>query len=252
MTKRKITLGTTYYNNPEAIKVFINKHLPYVDELIIVDDGSQEYPLIDIVHPTSKIKIFRIKKDYGFNSHGCRNLIMSKTSNEWVVLLDSDRELMDPEYSFDFIKRSSLKYDHRYTFVAHSINPGQDIHESVNDYLISKQHFFSVGGYDEEYIGMRYGDRQFFGQLSRTGKDTNISSINLLLKRASTYDTMLKNNTSDVTASPNDIGVRCAVADEIVEKRLINLQPDKKILTFAWEEVLVDQKEDISISPSAI
>ena len=236
MTERKITLGTTYYNNPEAIELFIAKHLPYVDELIIVDDGSQLYPITDVILPTSKIKIFRVNKDYGFNSHGCRNLIMSRSTNDWVVLVDSDREFIDPEFSFNFFRKTRLKYDHRYTFAMHSVKLGVEVHESINDYLISKQHFFSVGGYDEEYIGVRYGDREFFGQLLLTGKETCIPSIDLLMKRYSTCDTMRINNTTDITVSPNDTTRSRSIGDK-VRKRLMYKEPNKKILTFEWEEI---------------
>lgn len=232
MPHRKITLGTTYYNNPEAIRVFIDKHAKYVDELIIVDDGSPDYPLADLISPTEKIKLYLVKKDYGFNSHGCRNLIMTESTNEWVVLVDSDRSFNDPEYSFDFFKKTPLISNCRYTFVCHAGYIGNRIHDSVNDFMISKQHFFSVGGYDEEFIGSRCGDREFFVQLRNNGTDRNVPSVDVLLTRPSTSS--LEDN--HPTISPNDV-IDMSTPPDILD-RLFVPHPNKPILTFDWEQIL--------------
>jgi|TARA_R110000782_G_scaffold120120_1_gene210993 glycosyltransferase involved in cell wall biosynthesis len=234
MKKRKITLGTTYYNNPEAIQIFIDNHAEHADELIIVDDGSPDFPLTDTITPTEKIKIFRVKKDYGFNSHGCRNLIMTVASNDWVVLMDSDRLFYNPEYSFNFFRKTPLLTHRRYTFVCHAGYVGNQIHESVNDFLICKQHFFSVGGYDEEFMGSRCGDREFFIQLKTIGIDKNIPSIDVLLTRPSTLSMSSGHN----TISPND--VKLYMNDDmstVVNERLYVPQPNKPILTFDWEQI---------------
>jgi glycosyltransferase involved in cell wall biosynthesis len=189
----KITLGTTYYNNPENIIPFIERHLEYVDELIIVDDGSlDEYHILNYVQPCEKIRLYRVKYDYGFNSHGCRNLIMKESSNEFVVLADSDRIFIDPEYSFNTIKDISLNKNTLYRFIVYYLNfPPL---ESANDFLISKTHFFSVGGYDEELIGWRGGDDLFSRQLINFGNEENLYEIKLIMTRpASEYYASNKN-----------------------------------------------------------
>ena len=139
---RKITLGTTYYNNPDYLKRFVKRNLPYVDELIIVDDGSR-LPITDYLSPGNKIRIFKVLKDYGFNSHGCRNLIMKQTINDWVVLIDIDREFLEPEFVFNRLNTRPLNECTLYRFVAHSSL--KESHKSVNDYLINRNHFFSAG-----------------------------------------------------------------------------------------------------------
>ena len=99
-----LTIGTTYYNNPEYLFKFIEKNISYVQEMIIVDDGSSDI-ITNYIRPNYKLRLFRVKKDYGFNSHGCRNLIMSQTKNDWVILLDIDREFIWPEVAYDQILR---------------------------------------------------------------------------------------------------------------------------------------------------
>jgi glycosyltransferase involved in cell wall biosynthesis len=229
----KITLGTTYYNNPENIVPFVEHHLEFVDELIIVDDGSSdEYHILNYVKPSEKIKLYRVKYDYGFNSHGCRNLIMKESLNEFVVLVDSDRKIYDPEYSFNTIKNMSLKKNMIYRFVCHFLKIGHYTHESENDFLISKNHFFSVGGYDEELIGYRGGDYCFFKQLRNFGDEEILYEINLLIQRPSSSTIANKKIISE-----KDIKFLDSDKIDIIRKRKSNPEPNKKILTFEWEKL---------------
>lgn len=197
-----------------------------------MDDGSVHHPITElfISDPAKKIRLLRVKKDYGFNSHGCRNLIMKMSSNDWVVLLDCDRIFVEPKNAFEKMKNLKLNEKTRYRFTAHFEQYGQNIHGSVNDFLINKKHFFSVGGYDEELIGIRDGDRSFFKQLLYYGNE-KILNIDMILTRkpSSSY----KNNTYK------------SKLDKKMTKELIILlnkreeKPDqnKSILTFEWEEV---------------
>lgn len=229
----KISLGTTYYNNPELIVPFIKKHLEYVDELLIVDDGSDEpNHIYNFVSPSEKIKLFRVTKDYGFNSHGCRNLIMTKASNEFVILLDSDREFVNPQQIEDLKrKRLSLSTLYHFTVIANSLVKHN--HVSVNDYLISKNFFFSAGGYDEEWIGLRNGDRQYFQQLMHFGKKEHLADIFIQFTRVST----LRISDNAEIKSPNDTNKIDPKKIETVYRRIKYPEPNKKILTFDWEEI---------------
>ncbi len=212
---------------------FVNHHIDYVDELIIVDDGSADiYHILNYAKPSEKIKLYRVKKDYGFNSHGCRNLIMKEASNEFVILLDSDRKIDDPDVALRSIKRRNLNKSTLYRFVGHALKIGNRIHESVNDYLISKTHFFSAGGYDEEWIGYRNGDRQFFEQLKFFGKEKILHEVNIILLR----DASLRMKGSEILSS-NDVRFPGKRNYDIVMQRMKKPDPNKKILTFEWDRL---------------
>lgn len=231
----KITLGTTYYNNPKLLKGFVDNNLPYVDELIIVDDGSPIYPITDFLQPSDKIRIFRVTKDYGFNSHGCRNLIMKQSTNDWVILIDIDRRFIDPAVAYNIIKTSILKENTLYRFTAFANPSGVDAHQSVNDYLVNKNHFFKAGGYDEEIIGVRTGDRIFFEQLSHFGNEKNLHGVNIqLMRRASAKQKAVNKDT--VWCSPNDKPLKSSHM-KLLLKRAKTPDPNKPILTFDWEEL---------------
>ena len=231
----KITLGTTYYNNPENIVPFVEHHLDHVDELIIVDDGSADhYHILKYVQPSEKVKLYRVKHDYGFNSHGCRNLIMKEAENEFVILIDSDRLIHNPYSAINMIKNMKLEKDKIYLFPAHLWEIGNDVYESINDFVISKTHFFSVGGYDEEIIGWRSGDSQFRRQLLNFGQEEVLYDINLIITR---LGSVFLNDSR--LLSPNDIRYRELIRSKIIkmEDRIKNPEPNKKILTFEWEKL---------------
>lgn len=227
----QISLGTTYYNNPDFIIKFINNHKDAFDELIIVDDGSFEEHRIDkYVSDDKKIKLYRVKKDYGFNSHGCRNLIMKEASSEFVVLIDSDRKIIDSVSSLAIVKQRKLSLNTLYKFIAHTARLGNQIHDSVNDFLISKTYFFSAGGYDEEIIGFRTGDREYFKQLR--GKEAILPEINIILTRMPTNfmpDKIIK--------SPFDKNKMPYNLSKLIERRQKTPDPNKPILTFEWERL---------------
>lgn len=224
-----LTIGSTYYKNPQYLLRFVNRNLPFVDEMIIIDDGSPD-PILNYLTPTKKIKIYRVKQDYGFNSHGCRNLIMKVTNNPWVILMDLDREFIWPEEAYDAISNTKLQKDIRYRFVAHAGEIGQNIHPSVNDYLINKNHFFKPGGYDEEIIGQRWGDREFFLQLLHYGSEKVLHGVDMLLTRKPS--SMLLN-----AKSKNDKPIDNE-SKLLIQQRIITPEPNKPILTFEWEQVL--------------
>lgn len=229
------TLGTTYYENPEHLKEFVSKHLPYVDELIVVDDGSQVVRAAEVITPRPRLKLYRVTKDYGFNSHGCRNLIMNEASNDWVALVDVDRVFLDGGKELLKIDTSVLDINIKYKFIVHVLKEGHKVHQGVNDYIINKQLFFKAGGYDEELIGIRNGDRDFFYQLCHFGKIQTID-VNLMHTRiASAYISQEQDK-----AALNNVPFNKSYTQELhdlVESRKIKPDPNKPILTFDWERV---------------
>lgn len=230
----KITLGTTYYENPENLHNFLNRHSDFFDEIIVVDDGSSIHPIEKQQINFPNVKIYKVLKDYGFNSHGCRNLIADQATNDWIVFLDCDRFIADPNIFIKTIEEKKLQSNCRYRFEVHVMEIGNGIHGSVNDFLINKSHFFSVGGYDEELIGIRDGDRFFFKQLLNFGVEKILHGCVIVANRGPS----LKNNS--IIKSTND-QMNLSIIQEKTKKisyREFVPEPNKKILTFEWKKLI--------------
>ena len=227
---QKITLGTTYYNCPDLLCDFVQSNIDHVDELIVVDDGSRE-SIQKVITPSDKLKLYRVSDDIGFNSHGCRNLIMNQSSNDWVAMIDIDRLFKDPSYTFETIKKRPLHIKARYLFIVHTPEWGDNVHTSVNDYLIHRNHFFSAGGYDEEIAGQRWGDREFFQQLiSAGGKELVMHDIDIKHTRRSTVTLSSK----DLLISSNNPTTH----KELIQERILQPDKSKPILQFKWDQIL--------------
>lgn len=228
-SSRKITLGTTYYNCPDLLQEFVYNNLPHVDELIVVDDGST-IDAKSFLKPAPNLKLLEVKADIGFNSHGCRNLIVHQSSNDWIVLLDVDRALLRPKTAFHKFKNMHLNNSYRYLFMAHLEKKGQNVHASVNDYLINKGLFLSVGGYDEEIVGQRWGDREFFMQLRAAGgKEKLLYDIDMILIRSGTSS--LLSNDNIISSNHEHTHLK------LISDRMITPDPHKPTLQFEWYQV---------------
>ena len=94
-----ITVAIPFFNTIQYLESILEPLInsPYIDEIIINDDGS-DYG-IDINHP--KVKIFYNEKNVGAFRN--KYLSISRSSNEWVYLLDSDNIL--PESSIEVVNK---------------------------------------------------------------------------------------------------------------------------------------------------
>ena len=157
-----ISCNVTYYNEPHLLKWWYDTIIRLNEEgyniyFNLADDGSQRQPATAFFEkhpPHPSMGLFRVKEDIGFNSHGCRNLLMDQAQTDWNLLSDIDRHYDDDTlismYRLDDVKRGeyySMKFKSDYT---------------LNEYVIHKDDFWFSGGYDEEFVNIHWGDRMFF------------------------------------------------------------------------------------------
>ena len=93
-----ITLVTTYYNEPEHLKKYIETSRYFIQNslikrLIVVDDGSQKIPAKDVIIKQDNISLFVVDEDLGFNSHGARNLAAKHVKTDWIFFADIDVDI---------------------------------------------------------------------------------------------------------------------------------------------------------------
>lgn len=165
-----LSLNVTYYNEPHFLKWWYQTSIELSGEgmpitLNIADDGSARLPAEDFFNknqPTQYMRLFKVTEDIGFNSHGCRNLLMRETETEWNLMSDIDREY--PKQTFErLVKTDLLKKGTYYCFQDHRDQKKW----SLNDYAVHKEDFWTTGGYDEEFVNIHTGDRIFLDNLKK-------------------------------------------------------------------------------------
>jgi len=123
-------------------------------KIIVVDDGSQTYPLSNYSIDGIDLTLYRIEEDKGWNNGGAKNLAMSECTTEWAYLSDLDHILTEK----NLIKLLELKQDRSiyYTFTRYNMGTQHKMTKAQNIFYINKDVFWEAKGYDEDFSG-KYG-----------------------------------------------------------------------------------------------
>lgn len=240
-----ITLITTYFEDPRRLRDFIEKEFneTHYSELIIVDDGSPLQPALPIVleYPEKNIRLFRVKNDIGFNSHGARNLAMKHVETEWAYMTDIDREGVGKYAPVLWRYVTSAHPNEYFNFLL-----GHPRHQQIthNDYCVKKEDWWKSGGYDEEFVNWHFGDRIFIDRLNSYLTPT---TIHVSMKPTRKSRKWVETDTT-ITYYPNDETVVHPSYSEEYKENLINIvkqrndNPDTwirdNILQFEWEQLI--------------
>jgi len=153
-----ITLGITYYDCPLMLLTQLEYWKDYPERIkeqvriIVVDDGSPHYPAEQVLKDSDmKVDLYRIAEDIPFNLPGARNLIMKEADPGWVLLTDIDHVL--PWESLVGLLGTDLHTEMCYSPYRLQIKEyGMElIHRHKDTFLIEKEQFWNLGGYDERY-----------------------------------------------------------------------------------------------------
>lgn len=230
---QQLTIITTYYNESDLLKRFLHNYNKirnkFPVKLIIVDDGSQIEPAVKYIpHKLPGLSLYKVKEDLGFNSHGARNLGMQQSKSYWNFFTDIDNDIG----ALDFQKVFDLPYYDRDVYSFHT-----------NSIIINKDVYWSCKGYDEDYVGVHYGDRYFLNYLETNFNFYHIKN-NPLYKLRYGWDVVevpglekdyYVGNT--LYMKPLD-HIRNKEIDTIIKERYwSNDFSSKSIINFDWEEV---------------
>jgi hypothetical protein len=156
--------------------------------VVLIDDCST--PTLESHYPKDNelnfnLKIYRIKDDLKYNLPGAWNLAFHVANTDWVWAVDSDKH---------YTKENLLKVleldvedDRRYQFKQQRhTNLDKLRHDKWDSgtWLIRKEHWAAIDGFDEELTGARsksrgYWDPDFNRRLNAVVKKTGIRSINV-------------------------------------------------------------------------
>lgn len=176
---REFTLIMPYYVNPGMLANQV-AHLAMLPpditsalHLIIADDGSPERPaseykrgLVACLYDLASFQLFRVDVDIRWNWLTCRNIGAHHATTDWLLMTDIDHLL--PEKTARRIIEGPLdeKCAYRFNRVdAPDMTPSLDRHGKhkphPNTWLMTKQLFDRVGGYDERFSGYYGTDGMF-------------------------------------------------------------------------------------------
>jgi hypothetical protein len=166
-------------------------------EVVLVDDGSPEldsaaqFVSTFVSHPDNalpRISVYRVLEDRPWHQHGARNLGAHVARAQWLLLTDMDHvcsaelvasclDLMqvaraDDFYTFerrDAPTRGPWKASHWPTMKP-TINGDGELKPHVNSFMVGRELYWRVGGYDEDYCGIYGTDQHFRTRLHATGR----------------------------------------------------------------------------------
>jgi len=182
-----LTIIHTYYNERKLLETQIERWNVYNTpvNIILIDDGSQQVPAIDVLsehtlNDNINFSLYRVRKDIGFNSHGCRNLGARLAATDWLVFLDIDYTIQPS----DLVRLKTEPLDPNSWYEMNAKFHGRGVpYMSLNQFVIPKKLFLEQGGYDESFVPFHMGDRDFLNQLSTNYQKKNLEWLILTCRR---------------------------------------------------------------------
>lgn len=158
-----------YYENPGQLKNQIGILNEYSENaqskicLTVVDDGSPRNPALPVIKANPckiKINLYRVKENIPWHQHGARNLGAKEAKDEWLFFTDIDHLLMPDQADKLLAKKLNPKC--YYSFERVSLPELLPYKYHCNTFLVRREVFWKVGGYDEDFAtGMYGGDGPF-------------------------------------------------------------------------------------------
>lgn len=193
-----ITCVVPFYRNPSMLRVHLHKWLqeysPAVHakmKLLIVDDGSPEPALGGPDAPfrcelrNIGARLLRIGVDIPWNRGGARNLGSTIAETPWLLHMDIDHILPPDSAERLAAGIDSFPTDRWYRFPRYRVGAADEtrnkdaiprdqkfgeIKPHGDSYLVRKDLYWCVGGYDEDYSGCLGGGSPFTKQLEKAAR----------------------------------------------------------------------------------
>jgi hypothetical protein len=240
---RPITLIFAYYENPKMLSVQYAhlKGLPvelkkWVN-LVVVDDGSPQYSAWGEDLGLLSVMVCRMTKDIRWNQDACRNLAVSLSATKWILLTDIDHivpveTLNCAVHSEELSERDSYQFT-RVSLASPIDSPPWKLtpyKAHPNTWLITKNLYERVGGYDERFAGYYGTDGDFRTRVLSVSEVVHLPYPIIRVPREIVADA---STTHYKRKTPED----GANIKRIKQERAFDPEWRPKRLTFPWELV---------------
>jgi hypothetical protein len=139
--------------------------------VILVDDGSPE-PAADVPRPTGlpELEIYRVTEDRPWHQHAARNLGTHVAPEGWLLLTDMDHVLTDDSARALLKRIDAGDLDETTAYMLDrveadtglpTLNGDGNPKPHPNSFVMTRETFWRVGGYDERLTGF-YGTDAYF------------------------------------------------------------------------------------------
>lgn len=222
-------------------------------EVIIVDDGSLE-PALDVPRPSGlpALRLYRITENRPWHQHGARNLGAAEASHHWLAMLDIDHVIppstLDAILQFEPPKRDfALTFSRRDApvdsdwladdvfMMKPTIRVDGTAKPHVNSFVLKRDLYWQVGGYDEDLCGIYGTDKHFLRRLYEKAAQFMIDAPLIRVDRAAIADASTRDQPRKEGRRPGE--KKAAIAARLAAKKAEGrIAP--KILDFPWERQL--------------
>ncbi len=229
----KITLLMPYYRAPKMLERHYeewNNYSPGTKaklRIILVDDGSPEPMKIEDVG--IDMLAYRVLKDIRWNKDGARNLAMLQTPDEWALMTDMDH-LLTAENAKKMVEHV---WEAGAFYQPYRIWPWGEPTEGrhQNSFILRREDFWKIGGYDEDWTGWYGSDTTFRKNLRAVAKMKPTDVFSLIHYEGTIVDA----STSDFGRKGSEHYFR--QNKKLCKKRKSRAYKAKNPIRFEWEQI---------------
>ncbi len=174
----KLSFYFPYYNQPSTLRERLllysnmDPEILSLVEFIVVDDGSMEHPIEDVLKDFEIKKgfnliVLRINIDIPWNQPEANNFGIFHANNDFIFRTDIDHFLPESELKNLLQELPNLpKNTVFFPTNRFSLSENNTINQHVNTFIIRKTEYFKVNGFNE-FFSKSYGsdDRDFYSRL---------------------------------------------------------------------------------------
>lgn len=232
-TPTPVTFVYPYYENPDFFATQVERWRNYPADLaahlsiVVVDDGSPDAPAAGVTSAVTgalpdRLRLFRIDVDTRWNWLAARNIGAHHAAPGWLLLTDMDHVV--PEETLRTVIYGGRNPALAYAFCRAEYT-GVSIPPHSASFLLTRDLFWQIGGYDETLSGHYGTDGDFRRRLAVQAR------IQILLDPVIRYEYVGDSSTTRYRRKqPEDAAVR-----RLIDARRPGWVP--KVLSFPYREV---------------
>lgn len=239
-----------YYMNPRMLALHYEKWMAWPEaikartEVVIVDDGSPSGAAIDVERSDAlpKLTIYRVREDTPWHQTGARNLGAHVAAGTWLLLTDMDHVLPASSAEVLFRRMDNDELDEKTIYTMARIDAGSNLPTLTadgqpkphqNSYAVTRETYWTIGGYDESLCGLYGTDGMFRWRAHRKAEPGHLE------------DVVLARYTPSLVADAETIGLPrkegrddAELARRKGEALLRGIDQPVPVLQFQWERIL--------------